>query len=95
MSETSEISCPSLFTIQSVEEFKAVLDPHIAELKDLVLDASNVEKVDSCGLQLLVAAKDKLQQGGASMKIHSPSEVVLKISRILGLEKDLEITASA
>lgn len=89
MVETAALACPETFTIQVVEEFKELLDAPVSELKDIEIDASQVERIDTSGFQLLLAAKKKLEEANISFKVINPSERFTKIANALGVVDQL------
>ncbi|MBB4844805.1 anti-anti-sigma factor [Paucibacter oligotrophus] len=56
----------------------------------LSLDLSAVSDFDSTGIQLLLAAHKTLQERGAVLRLHEPSQVVLAALRCYGLAADLQ-----
>lgn len=59
--------------------------------KDLVLDLSEVESIDSRGLSLIIDLKNKTNECNKQLYILKPSEAVLKILRETNMLKVLTI----
>jgi anti-anti-sigma factor len=52
---------------------------------DLVLDASAVDAVDGCGLQLLLACQNDLAESGRSLKLLACSRTLARALALVGL----------
>ncbi|MFZ3402603.1 STAS domain-containing protein [Aeromonas salmonicida] len=64
-------------TIYTAAELKQALTPLLYRLQALELDLSGVSEMDSAGLQLLLAAKKTMQQGGSPLHLVMHSHAVL------------------
>jgi anti-anti-sigma regulatory factor len=73
---------------------KRRLDLHLAAPGALELDASQVERVDACGLQLLLAFVQARRDYGAPCAIARPSPVFERAVRTLGLQSHLGVAAA-
>lgn len=59
--------------------------------KTLRLDASSVDFMDSSGLGLIMGRCAHMQRLGGTLILHRPSEQVLRMSRMAGLERIITI----
>ncbi|WP_346204848.1 STAS domain-containing protein [Aeromonas salmonicida] len=64
-------------TIYTAAELKQTLTPLLYRQQTLELDLSQVSEMDSAGLQLLLAAKKTMQQGGYPLHLVMHSHAVL------------------
>ncbi|MDM5099804.1 STAS domain-containing protein [Aeromonas salmonicida] len=64
-------------TIYTAAELKQALTPLLYRQQALELDLSQVSEMDSAGLQLLLAAKKTMQQGGYPLHLVMHSHAVL------------------
>lgn len=64
-------------TIYTAAELKQALTPLLYRQQALELDLSGVSEMDSAGLQLLLAAKKTMQQGGYPLHLVMHSHAVL------------------
>jgi anti-sigma B factor antagonist len=69
-------------------ELKALLDEGI---KDLVVDLSNVEMVDSVGLGVLIATHNSLRQAGGQLVVSNPSADIQSLFRTMRLDKHFKV----
>ena len=59
--------------------------------KNVVVDLSRVDFLDSTGLGVLVGAHRRLRSGEGSLRLVCPHERLLKIFRITGLDKVFDV----
>ena len=85
------IACPKQLNITMAEGFKEKLMPFADKGDSCSVDAAEVEKVDSTGLQLLVALDLTLKSNGAQLSVLNPSDVFLKTAQMLGLTEHLNL----
>lgn len=89
MSETT-INLPENLTIHHIEA--QLGDLRLASQADadtFTIDASNVETIDTSGLQLLLALVKKLQASNKTIQWASPSELLTTSASKLGLTEKL------
>ena len=60
----------------------------------VVVDLTGLSFLDSTGLGVLVAARNEAQQAGAALRLVCPSDRMLKLFRITGLDAVFEIYAT-
>ena len=77
----------------SAAEIRENLDNMIAETrpKSLVLELSDIDFMDSCGLGLVLGRYRRLQEIGAKMFIKNPSVRIEKILAMAGVDKLIRI----
>ena len=63
-------------------------------IKDLTIDLSGVEMVDSVGLGVLIAAHNSLEDAGGSLKIKNVSKDIYNLIKIMRLDQHFEVTAA-
>lgn len=79
------VHCPQHLNITMVESFKESLQAAVDKGGDCHLNISMVEKIDSTGMQLLVAFKIAMQSHGGGVKIKGDSEAFATTASVLGL----------
>ena len=57
----------------------------------VVIDAAEVSKIDTAGLQALTAATVRFRTAGRKWRWHNPSPILTNAAKLLGLESALEI----
>jgi anti-anti-sigma regulatory factor len=88
---TSEpIRLPAILTISEVGELKQEL--LASRAATTVLDGEGVIRVDTAGLQLLLAFVKSIDARGGSLQWQNPSGSLLEAARLLGLIEALKIT---
>lgn len=70
------------------EALNAAID---AGRTQIVIDLSNVEYMSSAGLRELVAALKKVKRGTGDLRLASPSERVMEVLELAGLDSIFEI----
>jgi anti-sigma B factor antagonist len=70
------------------DRLTAILDAHE---HSVVVDLSPLSFLDSTGLGALVAARNRAEQTGATLRLVCTSERLLKLFRITGLDAAFEI----
>lgn len=58
----------------------------------VIIDGTEVAKVDAAGLQCVVAAAVRLRTAGATWRWHNPSPALKSAAQLLGLDGVLELT---
>lgn len=75
--------------LSSVEELEAVIEPLLARAPDhFIFDMSELRFMDSTGLAVLLAVKDKV----AVVELRSPSATFRKLIQLTGLTGLFEVT---
>ena len=87
----------NVFELQSVQDISSV-----AELKEdlkglfkyekVILDVSNVERIDTTSLQLLYAFIEEAKVNSLEIAWNSPSEAMTNSARLLGMEEVLQLS---
>ena len=73
----TQVKVSGEMTIYTAAELKQALTPLLYRQQTLELDLSQVSEMDSAGLQLLLAAKKTMQQGGYPLHLVMHSHAVL------------------
>ncbi len=63
--------------------------------KELVVDLSMVEMIDSVGLGVLVAAHNSLKESGGRLTVTNASDDIFSLLRTMRLDKHFDIQAAA
>lgn len=88
----NRIALPAILDLTRVAELKVELEEALSRASDAVVDASEVQKVTSPCLELLVAAKRSFAEaGGIDLRLQSPSPAFIDTARTLGLADLLEL----
>ena len=78
----------------NLEELKNVLLSQMRENRDLSLDLSNVIKIDSMGLGILVVIYKKITSSGGLFQIVNPTADVIKLLELTQLDKKFNVVYS-
>lgn len=73
-------------------DFYATLLTSLAEGGPVVLDVSNIERIDAAAMQMLYAFSKELTSHGASLNWISPSEAFCRSAKLLGLVELMNLT---
>ncbi|MDI9482598.1 MAG: anti-sigma factor antagonist [Bacillota bacterium] len=78
----------------AVSKVKETIDLQLVKmpLSQLILDMSAVSFMDSSGIGLIVGRYNKMKCLGGSMKIKNPGLNILKVLKMSGLSKLMEIS---
>lgn len=74
------------FTIYAVAEFKEKCkELKLLECNTLSIDLSGIVRIDTSGMQCLIALKEKFNQDGHILELNNHSEAVLTMIELYGL----------
>lgn len=62
-----------------------------ADRRELTLDFSGVEFIDSSGLRVLIQAHRKAAESGGTLRLSNPSAMVRRVLDISGLDDHLDV----
>lgn len=79
------INLGSELTIKSVSDMKGIIDQLINSDSEIVINAEEVIKVDTAGLQLLFSLKESLSKTGHHIKWIGTSSVINDSAEIIGM----------
>lgn len=91
---TLTLDLPANLTIASAEAFYEELEPLLLKDNDIVVNGKDVERVDTAGLQLILAFKNALSKRNLGFAWQQCSEVLTDSARQIGLEKLLALDSS-
>lgn len=91
LSSPMVIDCGDSLDISVMMDFKALILQALASEGEIVLDAANLERVDGAALQLLAALFNDASQAMRPIRWESPSEALVKASRLTGLDTVLHL----
>jgi anti-sigma B factor antagonist len=76
-----------------VQNFKSEILGLISEKSDQILiDMSNVEMIDSTGIGVFICAQNSLKKINGALKVENVSPDILKMFKIMRLDKHFEVT---
>ena len=78
--------------IARVAEFYSELTMILNEEKPVEVDASELERIDISGMQLLLAFYLKAKSSGLDISWGNPSDGFLRSAKLVGLEKQLGLS---
>lgn len=91
MAEKTSFSCGNNLDIFHVDKLKQRLESALERGQTIVLKADKVERVDTAGLQLIIALKKKIEADGGSIVWQKPTQTLLDIAKLLGVDSILEL----
>ena len=91
--DNEAIVTPSQDLLQSTAEgFRQELHSLVQEgTKELVIDLTNVEMIDSVGIGVLIAASNSLTKAGGKLRILNASDEVCRLFRMMRLDQHFEV----
>lgn len=81
---------PSLTVFQATAIKTWLLQQLEARPEGMVLDLSEIDEIDTAGVQLLLMIKREAQARSCSVVLDSPSETVRDVFHLLGLSNELQ-----
>jgi anti-anti-sigma factor len=79
------LNLPQEITIRTVSEVKNLLTDILNQEGCITLNAEPVSRIDTVGLQLLLAFEQTVANEGRNAQLLNASETILKVSQTLGL----------
>jgi anti-anti-sigma factor len=79
-----KITIPSELTIYRVEELKSSILENLDSSEGILLDVTNISKIDSAGFQMIVAIKKFSMENDKEFEISEPSSNFENIIRLYG-----------
>lgn len=79
------VVAPTVTDLATAPEFEADL-ARAEEGSEVLVDCSAVEFMDSTGLRVLIAARNRLEEGGGSLAVLNPSRPVKRLLQITDME---------
>lgn len=89
------VECGEALTIANVADLHGKFTKALEESSTVELDAKAVEKVDTAGLQLLVALNTELEKCDGKLLWSSPSDTLVQSVATLGLGSVLPFNQQA
>ena len=80
------LQCPEVMVINNVEEIKNLFLEAVDSHSNIVVKLSSVSKIDTTAVQILIAFKQKIEAQNNSLSFSEPSEQVLKVTSLLGVQ---------
>ena len=85
------LECNDVLDVSVVSDFKALLHQASGQNSPIVLDASQLERVDGAALQLMTAFFLEAQESGLSVAWRGPSEALQYAADLTGLKQILHL----
>lgn len=84
--DTARVAASGELDIYSAPELSDVIDGYIdAGVKEVVLDLSGIEFLDSTGLSAFLAAHQRLESEGGKLVLEGPGAVITRMFDLTGL----------
>ncbi|MGY6519263.1 MAG: STAS domain-containing protein [Lysobacteraceae bacterium] len=80
--------------IEHAQALKDALSPQLASRRNVVIDASAVERVHTAGLQVLAAFVRERGRAGHGTRLDRPTDTLVEAARRLGLQHALGLDDS-
>ena len=91
MDKPTRFHCGEALDVVNVTRLHEQLQKELHQSNTLELDAANVAKADTAGLQLLIALSEQIKNTGGKLVWYAASEKLIECAQKLGLAKFLEI----
>lgn len=91
MKKTSKIKLEGVLSIKNIQELKTKLDEGLVQQKDIVFDASKLERVDTAALQLIAAFSKKMHENGLSLSWSKPGKDIIEIAQLLDMKEAVSL----
>lgn len=91
--DAGALRLPSQCVIRDAGQLQALLVAQLEQGMPVRLDAGQVERIDTAGLQLLVAFVRDRRKRARAVTWHRCSESLTRAASMLGLSADLELPA--
>ncbi len=79
--------------VYSLPEFSRMAESQLGGPKELTLDLSELEYIDSSGLGFLVTLHERMDRQGQNLKLLNLRSHVRRVFKITGLDRILDISA--
>ena len=87
--KVATVKVPKHLNITMIDNFHQTMMPIIESESEIILDASDVEKVDSVGIQMLFSLKKTVEDHNQIMHLENVPEVLIQTAKQLGFEKKI------
>ncbi len=85
------IECNDSLDVSLVSDFKSLLQQATGQVEPVILDASQLERIDGAALQLLAAFFVDAQESGLNVSWREPSEQLKFAAELTGLKDTLQL----
>ena len=86
LSTDNVIQLGAELSIRNAAECKNLIDEQLSTGQDIVLAASDLQKIDTSGVQLIYSLKKSLEKTGQTIQWHSENTLINQAANLLGLE---------
>lgn len=83
------VNCGEMLTIAHATEFRDKLDKALEKSSNIELEAEDVKKVDTAGMQLLIALCREVEELHGKISWKKPSDVLVSAITTLGLKQHI------
>lgn len=94
MAEPTTYQLESISDISKSEFMHEQLETFLSSGVNVAVDASQVERIDTSAMQILLALSQTLRKQELTASIVNPSENFLSTARLLGVTDEIEIVKS-
>jgi len=85
------IECNEALDVSVASDFKALLQQATSQNAPIVLDASQVERIDGAALQLMTAFFLEVEESGLNVTWRNPTEALQHAANLSGLNEVLHL----
>ena len=94
MAEPATYQLEKTSDISKSEVMHEHLEAFLSKGVDVMIDASNVERIDTSAMQILIALSQTLRKQHLNASIVNPSESFLSAAKLLGIVDEIDILNS-
>lgn len=92
MASKTRFSCGELLDVTAVASLKIRLHKALEKSSTIELQADDVKKADTAGLQLFLALSRDVSGAGGALIWKKPSQALIEAARLLGLDRELGLS---
>ena len=85
------VECNEALDVSLVADFKMLLQQASGQNSPIVLDASQLERIDGAGLQLMTAFFQEAAESGLSVSWKNPTDALINAVDLTGLKEVLQL----
>lgn len=90
--KTDTVQCGEALTIANAASIVDQVKSILGETANINVDAHEVDKVDTAGLQIFIALNREVEKSHGKLTWQSPSEALESAARTLGLSKAIGLS---
>lgn len=85
------VECSDALDVSLVADFKMLLQQASGQNAPIVLDASQLERIDGAGLQLITAFFQEAAESGLSVSWKNPTDALINAADLTDLKEVLQL----